>query len=173
MPALFNIFIPDLSQLDLEISVFNSEKVFDLVKNHEIHFGIIEKPMMSAQTETFSLCKDELVIAGDSESDLFFIRENDSGVGYYTQLYLKEQNKFPKHIVKINSNDVIVAHLKAGLGTSLISKRFVNSELPYQVLGEKYQRKFLGVSFLNEEDYFIKDLIQKIKNFSNIEKSLF
>ncbi|MEL1159721.1 LysR substrate-binding domain-containing protein, partial [Staphylococcus epidermidis] len=75
-------------QLNLELMMLDSQEVFDLIRNHEIHFGIIEKPMMDETIETFPLFKDELVLAGDPESDIYFISEAGSGVAHYTHNYL-------------------------------------------------------------------------------------
>lgn len=166
VPTLFKTFIDDLEQLNVEIVMYDSEKIFDLVKNHDLHFGIIEKPIMSDRTETFQLFQDELVLAGNLESDIFFVREKGSGVGHYTQMYLREQEYAPKNIVQINSNGVIIALLKAGIGASLISKRFVSEGIFYKSLGKRYFRNFSGVSFLDERDIFIQKLIMQIKSVS-------
>lgn len=68
---IFKNLIPELEQLNIELMMLDSQEVFDLIRNHEIHFGIIEKPMMDETIETFPLFKDELVLAGNPESDIF------------------------------------------------------------------------------------------------------
>ena len=78
LPLIFKNLIPELEQLNIELMMLDSQEVFDLIRNHEIHFGIIEKPMMDETIETFPLFKDELVLAGNPESDIFFIREAGS-----------------------------------------------------------------------------------------------
>ncbi|MCL2113686.1 MAG: LysR family transcriptional regulator [Streptococcaceae bacterium] len=163
MPQIFQEFMPEINHLEMEISTFNSDKVFDLVSNHELHLGIIEKPLMGAQTNTFSIYDDELVLAGNLESDLFFIREKGSGVNHYTEQFLKECESIPKSIVTMNSNELIVNHLKAGFGASIISKRFINNEIPFVRLGEKYKRVFYGVTYLDEYQPSIKNLTERIR----------
>lgn len=166
LPLIFKNLIPELEQLNIELMMLDSQEVFDLIRNHEIHFGIIEKPMMDETIETFPLFKDELVLAGKPENDIFFIREAGSGVAHYTHNYLKENNLNPKNLVSVNNNDMIVSQLKAGIGLSLISKRFINENIAFQGLGERYQRIFYGLSFLSEQDKLLKTVIKKIKNLS-------
>lgn len=166
MPLIFNAITSNLDQIDLEVSTLNSEEVFRLVSTHDIHFGVIEKPMIDESTETFPLFRDELVLAGDLQKDTFFIRETGSGVNHYTQLYLKEQKEVPKHLITMNNNEMILAHINAGLGASLISKRFLTPDIPYQTLGKKYQRLFYGVTFASEHNKFVNTLISKIKSLS-------
>lgn len=167
LPLIFRELLADLGQLNVELLMLDSQEVFDRIQNHELHLGIIEKPMMSDVTTTFPLFKDELVLAGDWESELFFIREAGSGVAHYTQNYLKEMSWTPQNIVSVNNNDVIISHLRAGLGASLISKRFVGRDLPYKQLGERYQRIFYGVSFSAEQDVLTKKLIKQIRHLGD------
>ena len=163
MPRIFEVFKQELEQLEVEVLMYDSEKVFELVENHDLHFGIVEKPLMSDRTETFPLCRDELVLAGQEDLATFFIREVGSGVGHYARKYLKTQELKPQNIVRMNNNEMIIAHIKAGLGRSLISRHFLTDDIPYKELGEKYHRDFLGVSFAEERDPVIQELIQKIR----------
>ena len=78
----------------------------------------------------------------------------------------QEDNLNPKNLVSVNNNDMIVSQLKAGIGLSLISKRFINENIAFQNLGERYQRIFYGLSFLSEQDKLLKTVIKKIKNLS-------
>lgn len=166
MPLIFKTFIDDLPKLDVEITLNNSEKVFDLVSNHEIHFGIIEKPIMGDQLISIPLFRDELVLAGDQTSGIFFIRETGSGVSHYTQKYLKEQQIIPKNLIRMDNNDMILAHVKAGLGASILSKRFMTNEIPYQEIGKGFKRMFYGLAYADEQDPLIKKLIEQIRAVS-------
>lgn len=159
----FKILQVEIDHLDIEISMHDSDQVFEMVNNHAAHFGIIEKVLSSEQTETFYIEKDELVLAGDLTSDTFFMRESGSGVGYYSRKYLKENELLPKNKVIINNNKIIVSLLEANLGKSIVSKRFLTSEMPYQALSSKYHRSILGVTFLEEKDPVIIDMIKRIK----------
>ena len=43
---------------------------------------------------------------------------------------------------------------------------FINENIAFQNLGERYQRVFYGLSFLSEQDKLLKTVIKKIKNLS-------
>lgn len=168
MPRIFKVFEGELEHLDVEINMYDSEKVFELVANHDLHFGIIERLLISDQTKTFPLFLDELVLAGNTDSETFFTRESGSGIGYYIKRYLKSAPSAQRNIVRMNSNEMIISHIKAGLGSSLISKSFLTDDIPYQELGSNYHREFLGVSFDEEKDPMIQKLISKIKKETEI-----
>lgn len=168
MPIIFKALEPYLGNLDLTIEMQNSEEVFQLVCNHKIQFGIIEKPIRGDQTQSFALFKDELVLAGPQNTGNFFIREEGSGVSHYTLQYLKSSSLQINHLISINSNDMIVAHIKAGLGASLISKRFVDQEIIFQELNNQYQRIFYGLAYLDEHDPLVLKIIDAIKDIKNI-----
>lgn len=163
MPTLYPRLVPYLDRIDLKVSMYDSEKVFNLVENHDLHFGIIEKPLMSEQIDAFTLAQDELVLAGDLTSDTFFIREVGSGVGHYIKKYLQEGDFNPKKLVKMNNNDMIIAHIRAGLGVSLISKRFISEGLAYQTLDPNYQRIFSAITYAEEKDSLILEIIRQLR----------
>ena len=157
VPLLYPKLAPYLDQIDLKISMYDSEKVFNMVENHDLHFGIIEK------VEAFPMFKDELVLAGHLESETFFTREVGSGVGHYIKKYLQEESFKPRYLVRMNNNDMIIAHIKAGLGVSLISKRFISEGMPYQSLGSKYQRSFTSITYAEEKDPLMLEIVQHIR----------
>lgn len=165
MPLLYPKLVPYLDQIDLKISMYDSEKVFNKVENHDLHFGIIEKPLASEQVEAFPLFKDELVLAGNLESETFFTREIGSGVGHYIKKYLQEESFKPRYLVRMNNNDMIIAHIQAGLGVSLISKRFISEGMPYQSLGNKYQRSFTSITYAEEKDPLMLEIVQHIREY--------
>jgi len=63
----------------------------------------------------------------------------------------------------MNNNDMIIAHIQAGLGVSLISKRFISEGMPYQSLGNKYQRSFTSITYAEEKDPLMLEIVQHIR----------
>lgn len=163
LPSIYKSIFQHISNLEIEFFIYNSEKVFNLVDEHKLHFGIIEKPMISNNIEKFFIMKDELVLAGNKDSGTFFIREEGSGVKYYSSKFLKEMNYIPKNIVQMNNNEMILIHIENNLGCSLVSKHFLKEEITYVELDENYHREFQGIFFLEEKDPIIKSLIDEIK----------
>lgn len=168
MPIIFKALNPFLDTLDLTIEMQNSEEVFQLVCNHAISFGIIEKPIRGDQTQSFALFSDELVLAGPQDTGNFFIREEGSGVSHYTKQYLKSTSLKIDHLISMNSNDMIVAHLLAGLGASLISRRFITPSMPFQELDHQYQRIFYGLAYLDERDPIVLKIINAIRTLGTL-----
>jgi hypothetical protein len=84
------------------------------------------------------LFNDQLVLAGNPTIGPWLIREKTSGVYYYTQRYL-EENDIQKETMTVQNNEIIIALLKKGLAV-LLSLNVKG--LVYQKLSEKYSRQF-------------------------------
>ncbi|AQP54446.1 LysR family transcriptional regulator [Vagococcus penaei] len=154
LPELLPKLVDAFPTVKFELEMGNSEDVLTSVKRHEVHFGFIEKPLQTTGIERIPLTEDELVLAGDLESELWLIREKTSGVYHYTARYFVEHNLNPNYLL-VENNDMIVRLLEQGLGKSLISKKAVNDEIDFERLNQNYQRWFYLIkgNHLSEEIY--------------------
>lgn len=163
LPKLFKVVVPYLDRLDVSINMHNSAQAFSLIANHEAQLGIIEKPLSDPLVNSFVLAQDRLVLAGDAKSGVFYIRESGSGVNYYTQQYLRNHPVATDKLVTVDNNDIIVAQLKAGLGQSVISSRFVTDGMPVTDLGADFVRDFYGIMYAQEKNPLILEVVDQIK----------
>ena len=69
----------------------------------------------------------------------------------------------PQNVLEMDNNDMIVAQLKAGLGQSIISSRFVDDSVPYELPGPKFNRNFYVLNDGTESDPLVLALINRIK----------
>lgn len=133
--------------LAITVKMMNSLSVVDALQRHEIDFGFIEKPLSMKHMHRTPLVKDQLVLVGNPEVGPWLVREETSGVSYYTQRYIAEYD-IQQEQLAIHNNDMIVAFLKKGYGCSIISERAAQ-DFDYQKLSSKYQRYF----YLITRDY--------------------
>ena len=148
LPDLIIALKAAFPHLAITVKMMNSLSVVDALNRHEIDFGFIEKPLSMKQMQRTPLVKDQLVLVGDPEVGPWLVREETSGVSYYTQRYIAEHDIKQEQLC-IHNNDMIVALLKKGYGCSIISERAAK-DLPYQKLSSKYQRYFYLITRVQE-----------------------
>lgn len=157
LPELLMALYQNFPQVRFQIQMLNSLEVVTALEHHEVDFGFIEKPLSAKNIQRQTLMTDQLVLAGDVTKGPWLIREDSSGVYYYTQRYLAEKD-IREPTLEIQNNEIIVSLLRQGFGCSIISKRAANG-IPHQDLPEKYIRQF----------YLVK---REQKNLPELEKIL-
>ncbi|MBC8318204.1 MAG: LysR family transcriptional regulator [Desulfobulbaceae bacterium] len=141
LAAKFKKKHPDIS---FEIIIADTRKTTDSILQHEILLGIVGASMEPRSLSYEAVFCDELVFAGtpdlldsnagtwDIYSLPFLIREEGSGTRKTMEDWLEkmEINARKLNVVAIlGSTDAVKQALKAGLGTSIISRRAIEEEL--------------------------------------------
>ncbi|WP_313630550.1 LysR substrate-binding domain-containing protein [Enterococcus devriesei] len=140
LPNLLIDLYQNFPHIRFSVQMMNSLEVLQAVEHHTVDLGFIEKPLSSANIKRVSLMEDQLVLAGDPKTGPWLIRENTSGVHYYTKRFLDEGDiKDP--IIEIQNNEIIVGLLKRGFGCSVISERAAGG-ISYQMLDDSFKRIF-------------------------------
>lgn len=140
LPKLLIQLYEEFPHIRFSVQMMNSMEVLQAVEHHTVDLGFIEKPLSAANIKRFSLMEDQLVLAGDSEKGPWLVRENTSGVYYYTKRFL-EENDIKDPVVEVQNNTVIVGLLEQGFGCSLISERGA-ANIKHQRLDESFKRNF-------------------------------
>lgn len=139
-PRIFPQLIAQFPHVDFHMALYNSAEVVEGVMQHQFDIGFIEKPIDTHPLEKTALCDDELVLAGQPDSPYWLMRETDSGVHFFNELYIAE-NDIEVQFVHVNSNEAIVELLKEGFGKTILSKKGLVETIPYETLSERYLRK--------------------------------
>ena len=140
LPKLLIQLHQEFPQIRFSVQMMNSLEVLQAVEHHTVDLGFIEKPLSAPSIKRFPLMEDQLVLAGDTEKGPWLVRENTSGVYYYTKRFLEEKD-INGPVMEIQNNEVIVGLLRQGFGCSLISERAVE-EIPHQRLDDSFKRNF-------------------------------
>ncbi|MBF8807493.1 MAG: LysR family transcriptional regulator [Enterococcus lacertideformus] len=169
LPKLLKYLLPKYPKINFVIAYANSHNALDQVAKHEADFGFIEKPLETSGVQRFSLMDDELVIAGDPDGELWFVRESTSGVFHYTQRYFEEKNIHGKKLL-VKSNEVIAALLKEGICCSILSKRAVPNGVPTKALD--YHRNFYLIQRTNLVSENLQSVAKEILIYNELYKKI-
>jgi DNA-binding transcriptional LysR family regulator len=164
LPQLFAHLTTLAPTIHFVLEMYNSEEVVSKLERHQIDFGFIEKPLFTGAITREKICTDELVVAGNPQSNRWFVREKDSGVYYYTERYLQAEN-FQPETITVKNNEMIVKLLELGLGQSLISKQALTANIPYQTLGTEYRRSFFFLTRTHLQSAALQAVEEHIRAF--------
>ncbi|MDT2613421.1 LysR family transcriptional regulator [Enterococcus dongliensis] len=155
LPPLLIQLYQKFPQVRFSVQMMNSLEVLQAVEHHTVDLGFIEKPLSAPNIHRFPLMEDQLVLAGDPQKGPWLVRENTSGVYYYTKRFLEEKD-IDAPVMEIQNNEVIVGLLKQGFGCSVISERAA-AGIVHQRLDDSFKRSF----------YLMR---RKTSTFDDIEK---
>ncbi|SYV99350.1 putative Transcriptional regulator [Oenococcus oeni] len=162
LPKVIKFLSASIDQLQIQVSLHNSDDILEMISQHKINLGLIEKPSTNDAVKRYELMNDQLVLAGDQKSSIWLIRENGSGVYHYTQQYLKENGIIPEQTIRIKSNEIIVATLAKGIGKSIVSKKTLITGTLFKELGDSFNRSFYLLTPQHEPNKKITSLINKL-----------
>lgn len=147
----FNKIYPDVT---FTMVHYDSSQVVEGIINGDIDFGIIGAQIHHNQLQYVELIDDELVvvtpykesntnenIAVDIEdllTEKFILREDGSGTRNIFEKALKDQNiniEQLQIIAYMENTEAIKQCVRRGLGISILSKRAIEDELKYKLLG--------------------------------------
>ncbi|MGL9969164.1 LysR substrate-binding domain-containing protein [Enterococcus sp. DIV1420a] len=130
--------------IDFSIQMMNSKEVVSSIENREATIGIYEKPIATNFMQEKILLKDELVLAGNPNSTFWILREKDSGIRFFNDIYLKEHHLKPKFIY-VNNNEILLKLLENNVGQSVISKLSISSSICWKPVDDysKYRNIFI------------------------------
>lgn len=143
-PHIFPSLVAQFPTVDFKLSLYNSAEVVEGLKQHQVDIGLIEKPIDTHPLHKTVVATDELVLAGDVDSPYWLMREMDSGVHFFNELYIAEHN-MDVQFIHFNSNEAIVELLKQRFGKTILSKKGLPSFIPTQTLSERYLRQLYVV----------------------------
>lgn len=156
MPALIQAF----PQVDFTLTTMNSEEVLQQLLQKKADLGFIEKPVRHEQLEFRNIYQDQLVLAGVATAPYWLLRENESGLHFYNEHYLEQENLNP-HLIHVNNNEAILALLKAGVGQSIISQLAITDAIPWRPLQGESTRAF----YLANQETVFRPIVTEIASF--------
>lgn len=147
LPELLIELYQKFPHIRFSIQMMNSLEVIQALEHHTVDLGFIEKPLSGTNIKRVSLMEDQLVLAGYPKGP-WLLRENTSGIYYYTKRFL-EENDIKDPIMEVQNNEIIVRLLRQGFGCSVISERAA-AGISSQMLDESFKRHFYLVKRKNK-----------------------
>ncbi|MFH1215908.1 MAG: selenium metabolism-associated LysR family transcriptional regulator [Pseudomonadota bacterium] len=163
LPVLAAKFRENYPDVSFEIVVADTKKITDMLVNHDFFMGIVGADMEPKVLQYDPFLEDELVFAGvpkffqnKTAKSLkiyevpFLLREEGSGTRKVMEEFLQDMEinlKKMNVVAVLGSTDSIKQSIKAGLGTSILSRRAIadelaNGSLIEMNLGTKMKREF-------------------------------
>ncbi|MBZ6014540.1 LysR family transcriptional regulator [Leuconostoc gelidum subsp. gelidum] len=157
-----------LNSMNLKVEMHNSEEILAGVLNKQFDLGFIEKPITNDFIVRHTLAKDQLVLAGNLDSDMWLVREKGSGVYHYMQQYFKQQNIVPEHFLTITNNDIIVKMLSENIGKSIVSSQTLPKNMFFKKLPDSFNRNFYLINHQHNNRPEIQDFIGTVEKIAKI-----
>ncbi|MFI8577838.1 LysR substrate-binding domain-containing protein [Rossellomorea aquimaris] len=142
LPDLISKFIAKHPKIRPKITIKNSIRIANQVKENDLDIGIIEREVTDDILQTTPFAEDDMVVIvptnfiNNDEADIrylsdktWIIRENGSGTRQVTDNMFNNTGINPKNILEFGSTQIIKEAVRKGLGVSYISKLAVQSEL--------------------------------------------
>jgi|SRR5699024_1069575 len=144
LPDAISVFIADHPKISPKITIKNSIRIANQVKQRELDIGIIEREIQDNQLTTIPFADDNMVIIvppnfpkenGDviSLNELadqrWIIREKGSGTRQVTDHMFTRTKLTPKSVLEFGSTQLIKATVQNGVGISYTSEVSVKKEI--------------------------------------------
>ena len=163
LPNLIKILEEDLTNIELKINIYDSKKILSLVKSKNLNLGVLDQDFSDPQITKIPLFKDHLVLAGDLNSDVFFLREIKHEIGDLAKKILTINNFYFKEIVSINDYGTIINFVENKKGVALLPRKLVPKNTPFNELNENYLLHYSFIHHYNESNEIINKVMFKIK----------
>lgn len=160
LPRIVPILVKQFPMVNFSFPVMSGKEIVQELEKAKVDFGLIETPEHSELVERYIATKDELVLAGDPDSDYWLLPEANSPLGFINENYLKYNNLSP-NIIRTYNHEMALALLKNHVGKTIISKLALDQTLPYQQLDTFSER---NLYFLTRKKV-VSEKLGKISTF--------
>lgn len=147
LPQVIGEFRALHPQVQIHLTVGNSETIENRVAEHSLDLGFIESPSHLASLESQPICEDELVVICAPKSELsrnrkltpqqlagvpYVSREAGSGTREFADRYLRKHGIATENlniVMELGSTVAIKSIVETGLGYSIVSRATIPKEL--------------------------------------------
>jgi DNA-binding transcriptional LysR family regulator len=174
LPQVFYNFSKNYPEVQIKISISNTESVLNTLQEGKIDMGIIEGKVRNSNLFLNEIAEDEIVIIASDDNPLtknqhltpgdliaqpFIMPETGSGIREFIEDFFHVLRIDPKGIkisMTIDSPELIVQMVQSGLGISFVSKWSVFKAIKngsvklLKISNKKLKRKFYLVSLEKE-----------------------
>lgn len=171
IPKIVPILIERFPMVNFSFPIMSGEEIVHHLEKATVDFGLIETPERSELIERFVITKDQLVLAGEPDSEYWLLPEKDSPLGLINENYLKYNNLSPNFIRTYN-HEMVLALLRHHVGKTIISRLAVDHLVPFQKLDTFGQRELYFVTRkkvvsdkLAQIATFVRDQLANVERF--------
>lgn len=112
--------ITKFPQFNFTFREMNSHEVMEKLAHNQLTIGLVEMPIAVANVKKDEVYTDRLLIAGNPEAKYWILREKDSGMRFFNDIYLSETDA-NLEIIETNSDEITKELIVNGTGRAVIS----------------------------------------------------
>lgn len=165
LPGRLAAFARQYPQVNLQVTIGNTEEIIAAVKGNQLDMGFIEGETSGTELDIIPYMKDEMILVAASghplagtltadndmlQHQIWVLREPGSGTRAYSDHFLLEGRLSVKRAYVFNSSQGVKEAVAAGLGITLMSRWIVRKELASGEIAELRIRQKLP-----ERDFLI------------------
>lgn len=162
VPTIIQDLLETFPDIEFHFTVMNSSETINALLKGEIDLALTEQPIFNPLLCREIVGEDDLVRAGNLDSDIWLLREDNSGMRYYTDLYLKANNIEPKHCIYCDTNAMIVRMLDQISAQTVISKQLIDNK-NFEEIDIHLNRDIYLFRRKDEDSPIVKQIFQQIK----------
>ncbi len=151
LPHTLARFAANYPQVDLELTISNTERIVQLIRSKELDIGLVEGEVNDEQLRILPYMKDEMILVTAPDHPLaalgtvrveelgnqvWSLREPGSGTRAFSDRFFADTGCMPLKTYIFNSSQGVKEAVIAGLGISILSRWVVRRELAYGELAE-------------------------------------
>ncbi|KGE17139.1 LysR family transcriptional regulator [Paenibacillus wynnii] len=144
LPAKLAEFANQYPQVNLQVTIGNTEEVIGAVRTNQLDIGFIEGETQDADLTVIPYMKDEMIVVSPTDHPLsdnivvekemlrdqvWVLREHGSGTRAFSDHFMEETNINVKRSYVFNSSQGVKEAVSAGLGIAMLSRWIVRKEL--------------------------------------------
>ena len=161
VPKLVPKLIKEFPMINFSFLTMSGEASILALEKGKIDFGLIETPERSNLVNRYLVGADELILAGDPNSDVWLLPEVHSPLADINESYLKVHNLSP-HIIRTNNPEMTLSLLKNGIGKTITSKfPFMDTDIPTHPLETEIERNF----YFLERQHLVSEELSAVAEF--------
>ncbi|MCP3031810.1 LysR family transcriptional regulator [Halobacillus sp. A1] len=137
LPGILKAFDQLYPEVDLNVTIKNTEEINTGVQLHELDIGLVEGQVNKKDLSSHPFMEDEMVVVvpinhplrsteeitfKQIQDQTWIFREGGSGTRAVLESLLESYNVRPRKMITIGSNHGVIQGVKQNLGLSLISK---------------------------------------------------
>ncbi len=151
LPPTLARFAAHYPQVDLELTIGNTERIVQAIRNRQLDVGLVEGEVSDEQLRVLPYMKDEMIVVAAPDHPLaalgnvrveqlgnqvWSLREPGSGTRAFSDRFFTDTDCMPLKTYVFNSTQGVKEAVIAGIGISILSRWVVRRELAHGELAE-------------------------------------
>ncbi|WP_410511151.1 LysR substrate-binding domain-containing protein [Paenibacillus sp. BR2-3] len=144
LPAKLAEFANQYPQVNLQVTIGNTEEIIGAVRSNQLDIGFIEGESQVSDLTVIPYMKDEMIVVSSSghplsetlvveqdmlQDQVWVLREHGSGTRAFSDHFMQEAAISIKRSYVFNSSQGVKEAVNAGLGIAMLSRSIVRKEL--------------------------------------------